>query len=155
MCGPGMGQVPSDPLSPESLPGQNSSVDTGAQLNQEPGNSWPFPHECDRGFHRAQWPWPWFFKCYWQLDYHIPQTFHSSRAPKPAFEKCLERGAVGRGFTGHHSESRDAFLPALLVRLDLVVRDTETNCQDSQQLYNMKPHPESEAFVFTYQKAPS
>ena len=96
---------------------------------------------CERAFHRALWSWldvngngmarsP-------ELPLHLPKvsTWAASR------ERCWKE------FHSCHTE-RDA-LAASLVRLGFIVRNTDSTCQASQQLYNMKPsHLESEDFVF-------
>lgn len=99
----------------------------------------------EKGFHGALWPWLWSFKCHWLLlDDQIPKTSHCTLCP----EAGIREGDVGRDCTGYHAERKGTFSPAELVRLDFVVRDTENICQASQQIYNMKPHPEREASVF-------
>lgn len=142
------------PLSPKSLPGQYSFVDIRAQLQKSRSRWSPLnPVNVREEFREHRRPRPWSFKCHQRLDYQIPQTSHPLPAQRQAFQKYQQRDAR-RGFTGHHTGRRDAFLPVLLVTLDLVVRDTET-VRSSQQLYDMKPHSEREASVFTSQKAPS
>lgn len=123
-----MGQMPSDSLSPESLPGQYGSVDNRAQLNQEPGKSCPLPPK-----ERIDWSTVALAIVFQMLpatDYQTPKTSRPAPDQKPALEKCLERGDVGRRFTGHQADRKDASLPASLVTLDLV-RDREHICQDT------------------------
>jgi len=96
---------------------------------------------CDRGFHGAMVT----ALHQWQQGGQIPQT--STAPPKSWHLRGVQGERRWKEFHSHHTE-RDA-LAASLVRLGFIVRNTESTCQASQQLYNTKPPQlEREAFVF-------
>lgn len=129
------------------------SVDARGQLSQEPRNCFPL-QRWERGGLQSTVGLPVVLQMSPATGLPDLKTSRPCPAQKPALEKCPEGGGVGRGFTGHQADRKDAFLPASLVILGLV-RDTESICQDGQQPYNAKPHSAREAFVLASQEAPS